>query len=915
MRPRLVRGLTGAFVAIGALGICLQIGVLHSPSLPVQSTSVHDRERQIQPRDAPCFGAADTPLLQSSVSIIAATCNRTDSLLQVLPSWLAARGVAEIVLVDWSSSPPLASLPALRSDPRLRLVRAMSEVEWNLARAYNLAARVARGALLLKLDSDTWLDRAFVSEHRLPDGAFLAGDWRHAPDENAQHLNGVVLVRRDDYFAVNGYDERLRGYGWDDTDFYARLQEPPRALLRLGINYSFVAHNGASHADRGHTWAATEFLHRRAVSAVWQRWHLANILPGSWEQLERGGGSGGSCVVRCVRRPPYLDELLAGASDDVGLMAVEWRYAYSSAIGRIVHGSIPPRALQRVAEPADYRSLLAMYEGIVGRKERWLAVQVLGELSERLLAVCSALTMARRFGWKLLLIWSVDDSLRAPFSELLSIVEAEGARVIGHFDARLFPSEFWVEPPAPASASATASAMASAMASTSSPRGLLLRSAHPIRLAYPTADEEMVGVSRCLREDLTPSNAVAALVRPWSASVATASGLHFCSTASAGRTASGAPDAVTDHARPADLNGARWAAAAAALATSVSLANHNASADPAPHSTPTWEVECSEEGVVRAVRALQTRRPDAPVFLALEEPGRWLQLRAQMQSAGLSPSQSSAPPSPRLISLGAEREHAQCTTAASRRESPCAQIELAELLLLGSTSTLVRSVGCVASDVASYLVTPGTPLHTCCRHHGENPPLAFVSKLRPLAGSARLRTPVPNDRKVARHAEATVSSVTAAALAQTPDVAVQSEARVSVDAPIEAEAARRASNATTRGPRIMTRAAFQRSEVASKGVQIELVHSTAVDARLPEAMRTAKLVFVAPRTNLLRSLARKIQATLQMPTRPRLLDARGAAELPEGLTVAEAHRQYAVQVGTARVLQVSVSPSDLLAPS
>ena len=113
----------------------------------------------------------------------------------------------------------------------------------------------------------------------------------------------------------------------------------------------------------------------------------------------------------------------------------------------------------------------------------------------------------------------------------------------------------------------------------------------------------------------------------------------------------------------------------------------------------------------------------------------------------------------------------------------------------------------------------------------------------------------------------------------------------------------------------MTHAAFQRSGVASKGVQIELVHSTAVDARLPEAMRSAKLVFVAPPTNLLRSLARKIQATLQIPTRPRLLDARGAGELPEGLTVAEAHRQYAVQVGTARVLQVSVSPSDLLAAS
>ena len=126
------------------------------------------------------------------------------------------------MIVDWGSRQPLA--PLLPDNARLRLVVAPLESEWNLARAYNLAAQVARGAVLLKVDSDTWLERAFLTSHPLPPGAFVAGDWRRAANENAEHLNGVVLVRRADFFATGGYDERLRGYGWDDTDLYSRLQ-------------------------------------------------------------------------------------------------------------------------------------------------------------------------------------------------------------------------------------------------------------------------------------------------------------------------------------------------------------------------------------------------------------------------------------------------------------------------------------------------------------------------------------------------------------------------------------------------------------------------------------------------------------------------------------------------------------------
>ena len=85
-----------------------------------------------------------------AVSLVAVVRDRAESLLRVLPSWARVAGVGELVLVDWGSSPPLRV--ALRahafSDARLRLVHAPHEREWNLARAYNLAAMFARGETL-----------------------------------------------------------------------------------------------------------------------------------------------------------------------------------------------------------------------------------------------------------------------------------------------------------------------------------------------------------------------------------------------------------------------------------------------------------------------------------------------------------------------------------------------------------------------------------------------------------------------------------------------------------------------------------------------------------------------------------------------------------------------------------------------
>lgn len=99
-----------------------------------------------------CFGDGDRTRTFVQHTLLVGVRDRTAALLRVLPSWLAVHELDEIVLVDWGSPTPLqrAQLPL---DARLRLVTAPHEREWNLARAYNLAAQFARGAVLLKVGS------------------------------------------------------------------------------------------------------------------------------------------------------------------------------------------------------------------------------------------------------------------------------------------------------------------------------------------------------------------------------------------------------------------------------------------------------------------------------------------------------------------------------------------------------------------------------------------------------------------------------------------------------------------------------------------------------------------------------------------------------------------------------------------
>ena len=158
------------------------------------------------------------------VSLVTCSRNRTTNLIRALPTWLACPEIGEVVVVDWGSDRPVAEELAAAgiADPRLLVARAEDEPRWILSYAFNLGFRLARFARVLKADADIVLTPAFFARNPLPPASFIAGNWRRAAPGQS-FVNGFFYTRMDDLMAVNGFNEYITTYGWDDDEIYDRL--------------------------------------------------------------------------------------------------------------------------------------------------------------------------------------------------------------------------------------------------------------------------------------------------------------------------------------------------------------------------------------------------------------------------------------------------------------------------------------------------------------------------------------------------------------------------------------------------------------------------------------------------------------------------------------------------------------------
>ena len=169
-------------------------------------------------------------------SVFTGCMNRNANLVSALPTWLTHDEIGEVVIIDWSSKTKVADSVADVRDERVKLIRVDGEAHWVNTLAFNLAAKYTSKQYLLRIDSDVLLKPDFFQVHRFNYAEYMTGN----PEED-KGLTGMLYVHRDHFFAVNGYNEFLRSYGWEDIDMFSRLE------IGQSLRHNFFSPGTAEH--------------------------------------------------------------------------------------------------------------------------------------------------------------------------------------------------------------------------------------------------------------------------------------------------------------------------------------------------------------------------------------------------------------------------------------------------------------------------------------------------------------------------------------------------------------------------------------------------------------------------------------------------------------------------------------------
>ena len=86
----------------------------------------------------------------------------------------------------------------------------------------------------------------------LPNEGFITADHTQARDKNDVHLNGVFVAHSQHVKRLNGYDERIEAWGYDDGDMYIRLSGGEAATHADGSRWGLITRDIGSESLINH---------------------------------------------------------------------------------------------------------------------------------------------------------------------------------------------------------------------------------------------------------------------------------------------------------------------------------------------------------------------------------------------------------------------------------------------------------------------------------------------------------------------------------------------------------------------------------------------------------------------------------------------------------------------------------------
>lgn len=219
------------------------------------------------------------------ISFITTCKSRLHHLKQVLDTWINFDPY-EIIVVD-VNSPDGLSIWLKENYPEV-IIQNLNVEGFNLSEARNYGAKFANGDYLFFIDADirvtdglyNWLE---MNMHR---NGYAVRFMENKND--GIHEQGTVLVAKENFLKVEGYDSIFAGYGGEDHDFYEKL-------TRLGckkIEFPQIYIKSLDHSDEERMQHYS--IKNRAVQSIINRTYRsikANLLARTSRKYELALGT------------------------------------------------------------------------------------------------------------------------------------------------------------------------------------------------------------------------------------------------------------------------------------------------------------------------------------------------------------------------------------------------------------------------------------------------------------------------------------------------------------------------------------------------------------------------------------------------------------------------------------------------
>ncbi|HEY9259088.1 glycosyltransferase family A protein [Chitinophaga sp.] len=173
--------------------------------------------------------------MQNRISCCTVCMNRTIHLKQTLKRNIhdnAGYHNIEFVILDYGSRDDLYDWvqTELQQEIDTGLVvyfRTTDPQFFHMSHSKNMAFRLATGDILCSIDADNFIGPGFaeyVNEQFNKDPDIFLMPPRIGTHKKYWDVQGRICVKRDDFYKLRGYDEKVMDYGYEDQDFKGRLE-------------------------------------------------------------------------------------------------------------------------------------------------------------------------------------------------------------------------------------------------------------------------------------------------------------------------------------------------------------------------------------------------------------------------------------------------------------------------------------------------------------------------------------------------------------------------------------------------------------------------------------------------------------------------------------------------------------------